>query len=94
MQSGMQPALESIAVWILLQIGEVLCRYEVEKKLAVEREDYDTAKERKVREGYVVRGNLVSIFLIMKAKHWLLPKKERKDIPSRSHTHTLSVAIR
>ena len=29
------------------QIGEVLCRYEVEKKLAVEREDYDTAKEKK-----------------------------------------------
>lgn len=30
-----------------VQIGEVLCRYEVEKKLAVEREDYDTAKEKK-----------------------------------------------
>ena len=30
-----------------MQIGEVLCRYEVEKKLAVEREDYDTAKEKK-----------------------------------------------
>ena len=25
----------------------MLCRYEVEKKLAVEREDYDTAKEKK-----------------------------------------------
>ncbi len=32
-----------------LQIGEVLCRYEVEKKLAIEREDYDTAKQKKVR---------------------------------------------
>ena len=31
----------------ICQIGEVLCRYEVEKKLAVEREDYDTAKEKK-----------------------------------------------
>ena len=31
----------------LSQIGEVLCRYEVEKKQAVEREDYDTAKEKK-----------------------------------------------
>ncbi len=31
-----------------LQIGEVLCRYEVEKKLAIEREDYDTAKQKKV----------------------------------------------
>lgn len=30
-----------------MQIGEVLCRYEVEKKLAVEREDYDAAKEKK-----------------------------------------------
>ena len=30
------------------QIGEVLCQFEVEKKMAIEREDYDTAKERKV----------------------------------------------
>ncbi len=33
---------------LLVQIGEVLCRYEVEKKLAIDREDYDIAKEKKV----------------------------------------------
>jgi UDP-glucose 6-dehydrogenase len=33
----------------LLQAGEVLCRYEVEKKDAIDREDYDTARARKVR---------------------------------------------
>ena len=33
-----------------LQFGEILCQYEVEKKLAIEREDYETAKDKKVRE--------------------------------------------
>ena len=32
----------------LTRAGEVLCRYEVEKKQAIEREDYDTAKTKKV----------------------------------------------
>lgn len=34
----------------LCKAGEVLCRYEVEKKQAIAREDFDTAKERKVRK--------------------------------------------
>lgn len=32
----------------LVKAGEVLCRYEVEKKEAISREDYDTAKTKKV----------------------------------------------
>ena len=36
----------------LSRAGEVLCRYEVEKKQAIEREDYDTAKLNKVL-GYI-----------------------------------------
>lgn len=33
----------------LCKAGEVLCRYEVEKKDAIAREDYDTASAKKVR---------------------------------------------
>eukprot|EP00731_Ephydatia_muelleri_P035520 Em0131g7a len=33
----------------LQKIGEILCHYEVEKKLAIEREDYETAKEKKLQ---------------------------------------------
>lgn len=33
----------------LSRAGEVLCRYEVEKKQAIDREDYDTAKIKKVK---------------------------------------------
>ena len=33
----------------LCKAGEVLCRHEVEKKDAIAREDYDTAKAKKVR---------------------------------------------
>lgn len=32
----------------LCKAGEILCRYEVEKKEAIAREDYDTAKIKKV----------------------------------------------
>ena len=31
----------------LHQIGEVLCRYEVEKRCAVDMEDYDSARQKK-----------------------------------------------
>jgi len=36
----------------LQKVGEVLCRFEVEKKMAIQREDYDTALERKVCHGH------------------------------------------
>lgn len=34
----------------LWKAGEVLCRYEVEKKEAISREDFDTARIKKVNE--------------------------------------------
>ena len=45
------PSLSSVYMWyFLLQVGEKLGRYEVEKKKAVELEDYDLAMEKKVSE--------------------------------------------
>ena len=42
----------------LCRAGEILCRYEVEKKQAISREDYDTASEKKVGIKAVVSSSL------------------------------------
>lgn len=44
-----------------MRAGEVLCRYEVEKKQAIEREDYDAAKLNKVG----IRYTYVHFVLVM-----------------------------
>ena len=44
----------------LRQIGEVLCRYEVEKRCAVDMEDYDSARKKKARSPALPFTNITS----------------------------------
>lgn len=49
-------------LYFVYQVGEKLGRYEVEKKKAVELEDYDLAMEKKVSETLFISACLIAGF--------------------------------
>lgn len=66
----------------LCRAGEVLCRYEVEKKDAVAREDYDTAKAKKERVDNARRMIYNELDI-----HGLLSGGKRPTFPKQSPQH-------